>query len=170
MRRFEATTRWWLALVTVLAGLYTGGTVVAPWLASHGLVAGSWLRLAYSPACHQQPDRCLDLGNGPLAVCARCAGLYAGGVLALAAAAVTGIRSHPTLRLLVITAVPTVVDFGAALVGLPSLPSWPRFAVALTPGIVLGLLLADGIADVVAHVGRPEPKISYNGEHPRRRP
>jgi len=155
MGRFDSRSRRVLAAVACAAAVYCAGIVLAPWLEHRGSAAGSWLRLAFAPTCHQQPDRCLELGTGRLAVCARCSGLYAGGLLGLLAGAATGVRCRPTLRTLVATAAPTVLDFVAGLVGLPSLPNWPRFAIALAPGVVLGLLLADAVADVATHVGRP---------------
>jgi len=155
MRRLDPRSRRVLAAVACAAAVFCAGIVLAPWLEHRGSAAGSWLRLAYAPTCHQQPDRCLDLGTGRLAVCARCAGLYAGGLLGLLAGVVTSLRCRPTLRTLVAAAAPTVLDFVARLVGLPSLPNWPRFTIALAPGVVLGLLLADAVADVAAHVGGP---------------
>jgi hypothetical protein len=41
--------------------------------------------VAFSAACHQVPERCFSLHGVPLALCARCCGLYTG---ALAAAVV----------------------------------------------------------------------------------
>ena len=155
MRRLDSRSRRLVAVVAFAAALWCAGIVLAPWLEHHGSAAGSWLRLAFRPTCHQQPDRCLDLGTGPLAVCARCAGLYAGGLLGLLAAVSSGVRCRLTLAMLVAATVPTLVDFAAGLAGLPSLPGWPRFAIAVAPGAVLGLLLADAIAEIAAHVGCP---------------
>ena len=137
------------ALVTVLAGLWTAGVVLAPWLAAHDFVLGGWLRLLYRPGCHQITDRCLDLGFGPMAVCARCAGLYLGGTLALLW---TTVRNHP-LRprpiWLAIVATPTVLDFVAGQLGLPSLGNLTRFAVALPLGLLAGLYLGDALIEIV---------------------
>jgi uncharacterized membrane protein len=162
VQRFDFHTRWWVAVAALLAAVYCGGFVVAPLLEHHGLAAGSWLRLGYAPACHQQPDRCLDLGAGQLAVCARCAGLYAGGLLGLLFGAVTGIRVRPSLRWLLLASAPSVLDFAAAQLGLPSLANWPRFAVAVAPGLAAGLLLADAIADIATHVGPPTQGAAKN--------
>jgi len=49
-----------------------------------GLAAGSsWefgagLRALFADLCHQVPERCLTLADGPMGLCARCAGLYLG--------------------------------------------------------------------------------------------
>jgi uncharacterized membrane protein len=157
MARLDSHSRTLVAVFAFAAALWCAGVVLAPWLEHHGEGAGSWLRLAYGPTCHQQPERCLDLGAGPLAVCARCAGLYAGGLLGLLAAASSGVRCRPRLATLLAAAAPTVLDFLAGLAGLPNLPSWPRFTIALAPGVLLGLLLADAVADLATHVGRPGP-------------
>ncbi len=79
----EPTSRLVPAIVTGLALAWTAGVVVAPWLSAHDSILGSWLRLLYRPGCHQMSERCLDFGFGPMAVCARCMGLYIGGCLGL---------------------------------------------------------------------------------------
>jgi uncharacterized membrane protein len=153
MLRFDRRARGWLVAIALAAATYSAGFVVAPWLESRGLAIGSWLRLAYGPTCHQMSDRCLDLGAGPLAVCARCTGLYAGGLAGLLFSGVSGIRMRPPLLLLVVALAPSAADFVLALTGLPSLPNWPRFLVAILPGTVLGLLLADAVGDIIARIG-----------------
>jgi len=155
MRRLDPRTRRWLAAITLAAAVYCAAFALAPWLEHRGSPAGSWLRLAFAPTCHQQPDRCLDLGDGPLAVCARCAGLYVGGLLGLLATVLSGVRRRPTVSVLLAASLPTVLDVAAGLIGLPGLPNWPRFSIAIAPGAVVGLLLADAILDVAARVGPP---------------
>jgi len=155
MRRLDPRARRWLAAITLAAAVYCSAFVLAPWLEHRGSPAGSWLRLAFAPTCHQQPDRCLDLGDGPLAVCARCAGLYVGGLLGLLATVLSGVRWRPTVPVLLATSLPTVLDVAAVLIGLPSLPNWPRFLVAVAPGAVFGLLLADAVVDLAGRIGPP---------------
>jgi uncharacterized membrane protein len=155
MRRLDPRARRWLAAVTLAATAYCAAIVLAPWLERSGSPAGSWLRLAFAPTCHQQPDRCLDLGAGRLAVCARCSGLYAGGLLGLVTTVLSGVRRRPTFRVVLAASLPTFLDVAAGLIGLPSLPNWPRFLVAGAPGAVIGLLLADAVADLAARVGPP---------------
>lgn len=155
MRRLDPRARRWLAAVTLAATAYCAGIVLAPWLEHRGSAAGSWLRLAFAPTCHQQPERCLDLGAGRLAVCARCSGLYAGGVLGLLASVLSGVRRRPTVPVILAASLPTILDVAAGLIGLPSLPNWPRFLMAVALGAVFGLLLADAVADLSARVGPP---------------
>ena len=105
--------------------------------------------MLYRPGCHQIADRCLDLGFGPMAVCARCAGLYLGGVLALLASTAFSRSLRPRPIWLLAVAVPTVFDFVAGQAGLPSLGNWTRFAVALPLGFVAGLYLGDAVLEIV---------------------
>lgn len=155
MDRFDARTRKWLVVMAALAAAFCCGVVLAPWLESRGSAMGSVLRLGYSPACHQMPDRCLDLGFGPWAVCARCAGLYAGGLAGLLFSVVSGRRVRPPLKWIIVALIPSLVDFALAFSGLPSLSNWPRFVLALAPGFLVGLLLTDAIADIAVKVGPP---------------
>ena len=145
----NATSRLVPVIVTALVGLWTAGIVLVPWLAAHDSILGSWLRLVYRPGCHQIADRCLDLGFGPMAVCARCAGLYLGGFLGLLWTAARNRTSRPRPMWLVIVAVPTFVDFFAGKVGLPSADNWFRFALALPLGLVAGLYVGDALLEIV---------------------
>lgn len=155
MRRFDARARVWLLLIAAVGLLFCGGFVLAPWMESHQWTAGPWLRLGYRPTCHQIPSRCLDLGDGPLAVCARCAGLYLGGLAGMLAGSLLGVRFRPRLIWVAAALAPSVVDFTLALTGLPSLSNWPRAIVAVPPGLLLGLLFADAVGDVVGRIGPP---------------
>ena len=142
-------TRLVLAIASFLALLWTCGTVLAPWLAAHDSVLGGWLRLLYRPGCHQISDRCLDLGFGPMAVCARCTGLYLGGILALLWTTIRNRPSRPRPLWLAVFAIPTILDFAAGQLGLPSLGNWTRLAVALPLGLLAGLYLGDALMTIV---------------------
>lgn len=147
--RLDATrARLALAVLAGLAAVFLAGTLGAPWLASRWPLGGSILRLLYRPLCHQIPQRCLDLGAGPLAVCARCLGLYLGGFAGLSAALVTRRAWRPTATALLIVAAPSVLDLALGLAGLPSLPNVPRLLIALPLGVSLGSALACAAGDV----------------------
>jgi len=137
------------ALVTVCALVWTAGVVVVPWLASHDSVLAPWLRLVYKPGCHQIPERCLDLGFGPMAVCARCMGLYIGGCVGLLWTTLRNRSSRPRPVWLAVVAAPTVLDFVAGQVGLPSLGNWTRFALAVPLGLLAGLYVGDALLEIV---------------------
>jgi len=143
------TSRLVPSLVTVAAALWTAGVVLAPWLAARDSVLGGWLRLVYRPGCHQIADRCLDIGFGPMAVCARCAGLYLGGTLALLATTIANRSIRPRPIWLLMVAAPTILDFAAGQVGLPAFGNSARFIVALPLGFLAGLYLGDALIEIV---------------------
>jgi len=154
------TSRLVPAIVTGFALLWTAGVVVAPWLATNGSFFAPWLRLLYKPGCHQIAERCLDIGFGPLAVCARCAGLYFGGCLGLLWTTLRNRSSRPRPLWLAIVAAPTVLDFVAGQIGLPSLGNWPRFALAVPLGLLAGLYLGDALLEIVRQNSQPTPSAN----------
>ena len=156
-------SRLLLGTAAGLAGLWTAGVVLAPWLAAHDSVLGGWLRLLYRPGCHQISDRCLDLGFGPMAVCARCAGLYLGGTLALLWTTVHNHPCRPRPIWLTLVAAPTILDFVVGQLGLPSLGNWIRFAVALPLGALAGLYLGDALIEIV-RLNSTQEKQESHGE------
>jgi uncharacterized membrane protein len=153
--RAQSRARRWVAIAALAAAVFCAAVVVIPVAERAGVTAASWARMALRPACHQIPERCLDLGAGPLPVCARCAGLYAGGLLGLLFTAVSGVRVRPRLRWIAVVAVPSVLDFGLGLLALPSLDNWPRFTLASGAGLLLGLLLADAIWSIANRPSKP---------------
>lgn len=109
-----------------------------------------WVRFLYVPFCHQIPERSLEVGGSAMAVCSRCAGLYAGGAIGLLCATlfVVGRRHRLSKALLFVAIAPTAVDALLPWVGLPSLSNLPRFGLAFPAGFVAALFLAVGIADL----------------------
>ena len=140
--------RLWIASAAVASGLVCLAVALLPVLERRVAPELGWARLAFRPACHQIPERCLDLGDGPLPVCARCFGLYVGGWLGLTAAAVAGRKVRPRLAWIVVAALPSALDFVLGFTPLPTLGDWPRFAVAIPPALLTGLLLANAVADL----------------------
>jgi len=156
----QPTSRLVPAIVTAFALLWTAGVVAVPWLATNGSFFAPWLHLVYKPGCHQISERCLDLGFGPLAVCARCMGLYIGGCLGLLWTTLRNRSSRPRPLWLAIVAAPSVLDFAAGLVGLPSLANWPRFALAVPLGLLAGLYLGDALLEIVRQNSQTTPSAN----------
>jgi uncharacterized membrane protein len=139
----------WLLGITVAAAVFCTGFIATPIVEDAGRSAGVWMRLAYRPSCHQEAARCFDLGAGSWAVCARCSGLYAGGLAALLLTTIAGRSWRPRPAWLVAALGINVVDFALGLVSLPSLPNGPRFAIAFPVGFLCGLYLVDAIVDTI---------------------
>ena len=110
----------WGATV-VLALAFMSLIVGAPLARAHG--QGTFAFMAYSAfagLCHQLPERSFYLAGYPLAVCARCFGIYAGFTLGLLLyPLVRSLRdeSVPARAWLVVAALPTAVDFTLGITG-----------------------------------------------------
>ena len=117
----DPMTRLALVGVTLAALAFFVGTLAAPLLSSRGMIGGALLRAAYAPVCHQLADRSMAIADGTQAVCARCSGLYLGGVIGLAAGtlwlAAGGRRPRPLWLALAVA--PTAVDWLLPWVGWP---------------------------------------------------
>jgi uncharacterized membrane protein len=142
---------------TFAALLFFAGTYAAPVLSARGAALGSWLRAFYAPLCHQIPERSIEVAGGTQAVCARCAGLYAGGILGLVVAAALLVPRGRSIRArwLAIALAPTVVDALLPWIGLPALPNLPRLLLAVPAGLAAGLFLGVGVADLAGSLARP---------------
>lgn len=138
--------------IALLALLFASGVVVAPSLQNAGRPSGLLLRLGYSPLCHQLPERSLHLEGSPFAVCARCTGLYAGGVIGLlfGGLLLVGRPGGPRPAWLAWVVAANAVDAALPWIGLPGLPNLPRLLLALPAGFVAGLLLTRGIEDLLS--------------------
>lgn len=99
--------------------LVTGSTLwmvlllTPPWLSSRGLPLSDFSYDCFASLCHQLPERSIQLWGNPLAVCARCSGLYFGfwlGLLIVPSLKTLSrqILAHP--RLLILFALPMVAD------------------------------------------------------------
>jgi len=153
-------------VAAVLAMLFTAGIFLAPVLDNAGSRWGRVMRLAYAPACHQLPERSLTVGGAPQAVCARCTGLYLGGVAGLGAGALllAGTGRCPRPFWLAVALAPTAVDALLPWLSLPQLPGLPRLVLAIPGGVVAALFLAVGIADLFTFEteARPPGPLVHN--------
>jgi len=156
VKTVDSRARRWLLAASAAAFLVCTAVAAIPMAEQGGWEGASWFRLVFRPACHQMVDRCLDLGAGPLPICARCAGLYAGGLLGLLMTTLSKRRVRPKIKWLVLAAAPSVADFILGLAHLPTLANWPRFAAAVVPGVLAGLLLADAVC-AIASSEKTEP-------------
>lgn len=116
----RAVCAWLLACAG--AFVYLALIFAAPLAEASGHRAVSWtLYRAFAPLCHQIAERSFYVAGHPLAVCARCAGVYAGfAVCLLLYPLVRALRrtDAPRRGWLVVIMVPTAVDFLINFTGL----------------------------------------------------
>lgn len=111
----------WL-LVVAGSLFFVGLLVAAPLAQAHGV---HWFSFAvyeaFSHVCHQIPERSFHIAGYPLAVCARCTGLYVGfaAVVAFYPLMTSLKRTHtPERKWLFVAAAPLGIDFALGLFGI----------------------------------------------------
>lgn len=150
-RRARAARGAWALALGLAAGL-AGLIVLAPLLRAGGAEgpAGA-LYGAFGMVCHQIGARAFHVEGFPLAVCARCFGLYVGalaGVAAYPLARPLLRRDFPARAWLVAAAVPTSVDFALGVTGVWENTHLSRFLTALLLGVVSAFYIMPGLVDV----------------------
>ncbi|MBD0274111.1 MAG: DUF2085 domain-containing protein [Acetobacteraceae bacterium] len=135
-----------------LAALFVGAVLLAP-----AARAGGWPLLSevlygsFRLACHQLPERSFHLAGHPLAVCARCSGLYAGALLGLLAyplGRAVARTDAPRRAWLLWAAVPTTLDFALGVLGLWENTHWSRFVTALPLGATAAFYIVPGLVEL----------------------
>jgi uncharacterized membrane protein len=160
MRR-SAWLAWAAALSVALS--FVGLIVTAPLLRARGLpFAAEVIYQGFHAACHQMPERSFHLWGFPLAVCARCFGLYVGvlgGMLFYPLARRLTWTGVPTRAWLLAAALPTSVDFLLGVFGVWENTHWSRFLTALLLGAASAFYIVPGLIDLAFRYWprRPEP-------------
>jgi uncharacterized membrane protein len=143
--------------VFILASIGMAAWVVAiflaPYLRSRSLDASaSFLYAVFSPVCHQIPERSFFFRGFPLAVCARCLGVYAGFLAGLVLYPfVRGFSrtALPSARLFLVLTLPVGLDFAGGFFGLWNTPNGLRFATGFIWGLLLPFYFITGVAELI---------------------
>lgn len=148
----ERTVRLTFLITTIALCFWLGGLVLAPYLSSR---TSPWSNLAYavySPVCHQVEGRSLRCFGQPLAVCARCTGIYLGFFLGLGLYPfLRGWRQLrlPSGRVFFIVSAPIVVDTAANFLRLWQTSNALRLASGVIWGTILPFYFVTGVADLL---------------------
>jgi uncharacterized membrane protein len=129
----------------------------APYLWSRGGRLALVFYACFSSVCHQIPERSFWVFGHPMAVCARCFGIYAGflgGLLPYPF--VRGLASvrMPKLRTFILFSLPIGIDTAGNFLRLWSTGRAFRFATGLLWGTVLPYFFVTGIADLAIHLSK----------------
>jgi len=136
------TGRRRLPVALVGAGL-SAAAVAAPLLSNAGFsLAAVMLTLFFSPICHQDPTRSFWLLGAPIAVCARCLGIYLGA----AAGAWLRVPQRVLLPVVILAATVNALDVFTEAIGLHGNWLATRFFFGLVLGGSLGALVGDRAA------------------------
>ena len=145
------------AIYVVLLGitlLWLLAIIAAPWLMYGGEeLTATVLYRGFALVCHQRSARSFHWCGWPLAVCARCTGIYAGAGVGLLLYPWWGRLSAPVLpprRYLVLALIPLLLDWALGAMGITSGSAVVRMATGLLAGAVaasylLPVLLSLGV-------------------------
>jgi uncharacterized membrane protein len=126
---------WAWALTASAALAILGLTVLAPWARASGHTFLSTAAYgAFAGLCHQIPERSFHFGGFPLAVCARCFGLYAG--------AAAGVLLYP------LAAAPSTLDFALGFFGFWENTHLSRFLTAVLLGACVAFYVVPAALDL----------------------
>jgi len=146
------------AAIVVALAAFVVPIVLAPWLrsAGHPWLAGA-IYECYATSCHQLPERSFRLFGSPLAVCSRCASIYAGALLGMALVPARGLRAPlPRRRWLVVAAVPAFADFGLGWLGVVDNTFLSRAVTGAALGAVSSFYVIPGLTEAVASLLGPK--------------
>ncbi len=137
-----------LPLLLASAAVWTLAVIAAP------LLDASFIYAAAALVCHQIPERTFQVAAGPVAVCARCLGLYVGGLAGLVAGGAGGswrikaphVTPAVARALLALCAIPTALTLAAEWIAGWPVGNMTRFLTALPLGGGAALVVAAAIA------------------------
>jgi uncharacterized membrane protein len=116
----------------------------------------------FSGVCHQIPERSFHFWGEPASVCARCLGVYAGFLLGTAGFpfARKGLTvGFPSPWILGAAAVPAVMDYGLAHLGIFDSGNLVRAITGLIPGAAASFYLLPGVFEMVTEPPNSEGLI-----------
>ena len=141
----------WFGCV-IVASLIVALVLLAPieLANNHSAIAIAIYR-AFSKVCHQQPERSFFIAGYPLAVCARCTGLYVGFTftLILYPLIVSLNRTFtPPRKWLILAAMPLAIDFSLNFFGIWTNTHSSRLLTGLLLGSVAVFYVVPGLMDL----------------------
>ena len=140
-------------LATAAAFLvWLGGILLAPYLESRSLPWAGLAYFVYKPVCHQIADRSFSCFGRPLAVCARCTGIYLGFLIGLGLYPLLRGWGRPALpagRVFFLVSAPILLDTAANFLRLWDTPNAGRLVTGILWGTILPFYVMSGLADLV---------------------
>jgi uncharacterized membrane protein len=133
----------WMGLIAGAPAAAAGGHETLAFVIYHGLHA----------VCHQIPERAFWLAGHPLAVCARCSGIYAGFTLAVLLYPLLGLRRRltsgtPRRAWFILALAPTTIDFTLGITGLWANTHLSRSLTGAWLGAWLAFYVVPGVLEI----------------------
>lgn len=134
--------------------------VIAPVAAANNyLEVAVTIYRSFSGICHQLPERSFFIAGRPLAVCARCTGIYGGfALLLLLYPLIRPLSSTylPPPRWLFLAGVPLTVDFGLTFLGIWENTHTTRLLTGMLLGGATVFYVMPGIAELSERLFKPK--------------
>jgi len=150
--RFHTRAQFVYAALLASALGWLGLIFAAPWLmAEHHYTSGLLVYGSFAAICHQMPERSFHWLGYPLAVCARCLGIYAGFLLGLAAYPLARRLDEETIPArwwLLAASAPMAADFAGGATGLFTNTGVSRAATGMLAGAAVAFYILPGLVAV----------------------
>lgn len=142
---------WALAPLALVASV-----IAVPYFLAHGcLPVALAMQRGFALVCHQRPERSFWISGAPVAVCARCLGIYLGAAIGLL------LRTSRRLAVLLLAtaAALNLLDFATELTGLHGNWMGVRFALGFALGTAGALLISSAITIAAVDLRAPYSEI-----------
>ncbi len=150
------------AIVATIVLSFVSLVMVAPVARAHGhSLSAFFLYEMFGRVCHQIPERAFELAGHPLAVCARCAGIYFGfaaGVLLYPLLRSLNRGDTPARKWLLLAAVPTLFDFALGFSGMWENTHLSRALTGSLLGFVATFYVMPGLMDLGQMIRERRPR------------
>jgi len=141
-------------LATLIGTLaWLGAIVLAPYLRSRGIPPAKFIYFCFSPVCHQIPGRSFSVFGYPMAVCARCLGIYSGFLAGMGLYPLLRGFSKiqlPKMKIFLAVSLPIVADTAGNLLGLWATANLLRLATGILWGTILPFYFVTGLAELAS--------------------
>ncbi|HUP60286.1 MAG TPA: DUF2085 domain-containing protein [Thermoanaerobaculia bacterium] len=132
------------AVVAAIPSFILTASLACSWAIAHG-ASMKW-RLLFRTMCHGIVSRSIDVFGAPMPVCARCAGIYLGMLIGLAAFAAFPFVSERVMRIAAIAAVtPLAIDGFTQMARLRESTNDLRMATGIAAGFAFGMWVLSAI-------------------------
>ena len=136
------------ATIALLASSILAASVFCTWAIANG--ASMRWRLMFRAFCHGIPQRCLQLWNVPMPICARCTAIYAGLLAGIVLFLILPrLQAHIARRILAFAAVPMFIDGITQLATLRESTNLLRIETGLLAGAAFAFW---ALSEVESHV------------------
>lgn len=158
----------WAIYLSIVLGavLWCSAPVLAPLAVSAGgpsAVLGKSLYQFFHLICHQLPERSIQLAGNPIAVCARCSGIYSGfllGVCVYPLVRPVNTPVYPGRFTIVLAALPMLLDVGAGIVGIHVVTNVTRATTGMAFGVAGAFVILPGALEAFGQMFAVPPTSS----------